>query len=279
MSEAMSQVDLGDKKDTISSQVLPVSEDEKAEHHAIANQKEESKPQDPLLTPSTPQSPLDSTTLSSASSSPLKTTFTGHTVDEEKQTDKPKKKKKSLEQKKNILDVAQRICSLILSIIILTVMSHAYVVFRQNQDVTHDGMRIYPTFMQLWPTYMMITAGAMEVALNLAIVIWRIHGTTRDLYLITTSQKYWDYATHGISFAIWVASSTSFHITKNWGPAADPNVLWGYTCSPTATELSKSYPEIVRFWVQCEVQTVSFWMSVSAYIVEGFAIITKFFFR
>jgi hypothetical protein len=101
---------------------------------------------------------------------------------------------------------------------------------------------------------MMISAGAIEVALNLAIVIWRIHGTTRDIYLITASQKYWDYALHGINFALWLATSTSFRISKNWGPAADPNVLWGYTCSLTATELSKSYPEIVRFWVQCEVQ-------------------------
>jgi hypothetical protein len=126
---------------------------------------------------------------------------------------------------------------------------------------------------------MMITSSAIGVALNFAIVIWRIHGTTRDIYLITTSQKYWDYALHGVNFALWFATSTSFKITKNWGPAANPNVLWGYTCSPTASQLSESYPEIVRFWVQCEVQTVSFWMSVSAYIVEGFAIITKFFFR
>jgi hypothetical protein len=67
----------------------------------------------------------------------------------QQQTDKPKKKK-SLEQKKNILDAAQRIFSLIISIIILAVMAHAYVVFRHNKDVTHDGTRIYPTFMQLW---------------------------------------------------------------------------------------------------------------------------------
>jgi hypothetical protein len=68
----------------------------------------------------------------------------------QQQANKPKKNKKSLEQKKNILDVAQRICCLIISIIVLAVMAHAYIVFRNNQDVTHDGIRIYPTFMQLW---------------------------------------------------------------------------------------------------------------------------------
>jgi len=103
----------------------------------------------------------------------------------------------------------------------------------------------------------MIAAGAITVALNLATLIWRVHGTTRDLSLITASEKYWDYALHGINFAIWAASTTSFRVTKNWGTATNPNVLWGYTCSPTATQLSQSYPEIVRFYVQCEIQVFS----------------------
>lgn len=57
---------------------------------------------------------------------------------------------KTLENKKRILDLAQRVTCLILSIIVLAVMTHAYVVFLHNKDVTHDGIRIYPTFMQLW---------------------------------------------------------------------------------------------------------------------------------
>jgi hypothetical protein len=104
------------------------------------------------------------------------------------------------------------------------------------------------------PTYMMITAGAITVLINLLTVFWRIQGTTLDMKLISTSEKYWDYALHGINFAIWAASTTSFKITKNYGPAADPNVLWGYVCSPKATQLSETYPEIVRFYVQCEIQ-------------------------
>ncbi len=101
---------------------------------------------------------------------------------------------------------------------------------------------------------MMITAGTITVVINLLTVFWRIQGTTLDMTLISTSEKYWDYALHGINFAIWVASTSSFKITKNYGPAADPNVLWGYVCSPTATKLSESYLEIVRFYVQCEIQ-------------------------
>jgi hypothetical protein len=101
---------------------------------------------------------------------------------------------------------------------------------------------------------MMITAGAITVVINLLTVFWRIQGTTLDMTLISTSEKYWDYALHGINFAIWVASTSSFKITKNYGPAADPNVLWGYVCSPTATQLSESYPDIVKFYVQCEIQ-------------------------
>jgi hypothetical protein len=101
---------------------------------------------------------------------------------------------------------------------------------------------------------MMITAGAITVVINLLTVFWRIHGTTRDETLISTSEKYWDYALRGINLAIWVASTSSFKITKNYGPPSKPDVLWGYVCSPTATQLSESYPEIIRFWVQCEVQ-------------------------
>jgi len=271
----MSTVDLQDKKvPTVS--VTPTANENATGLHPDANKKEESKVEDPLLSPIPPQSPCtDGKTLSSASSSPVKRTFTGNSTDEEKQQQiKDRKSKRS-----RILDIAQRITSLILSIIILAVMSHAYVVFRKNKDVTHDGTRIYPTFMQLWPTYMMITAGAITVVINLLTVIWRIQGTTLDMTLISTSEKYWDYALHGINFAIWVASTSSFKITKNYGPAADPNVLWGYVCSPTATQLSESYPEIVRFYVQCEIQTVSFWMSVTSIIVEGFAILTKLLVR
>lgn len=55
-------------------------------------------------------------------------------------------------------------------------------------------------------------------------------------------------------FVVWLASSTSFGVSKNWGPATDPNVLWGYTCSPTAKGLNEMYPEIVKFYIQCEIQ-------------------------
>jgi len=282
MSNQMSPVHLTDTKVPTTS----ISEDAKphlsaVEHEEITpNSTEESKAQDPLLDykPSASSVPNDQD-LSSANSSPMKSSFSKVSIDEEKQHAEQTKKNKILEHKKRILDIAQRVISLILSIIILTVMSHAYVVFLHNKDVTHDGTRIYPTFMQLWPTYMMITAGAITVALNLVVVYWRIHGTIRDLSLIETSSKYWDYAIHGINFAVWLATSTSFKVTKNWGPAADPNVLWGYVCSPTANQLSASYPEIIRFYVQCEIQTVSFWVSVSAVIVEGFAVVTKLFVR
>ena len=104
----------------------------------------------------------------------------------------------------------------------------------------------------------MITAGAITVLVNLLAVAWRIHGTVRDLTLIQQSGKYWDYALHGINFVVWLASTTSFKITKNWGPAADPNVLWGYVCSPTAQQLNASYPEIIRFYVQCDIQVCYF---------------------
>jgi hypothetical protein len=55
-------------------------------------------------------------------------------------------------------------------------------------------------------------------------------------------------------FVVWLASTTSFRVSKNWGPAVDPNVLWGYTCSPTAKAMNAAYPEIVKFYVECQVQ-------------------------
>jgi hypothetical protein len=133
-------------------------------------------------------------------------------------------------------------------------MAHAYVVFRQNENVTHDGTRIYPTFMQLWPTYLMIATGAITVALNALVLYWKVHNTVRDLVLIDTSTAVWDYASRGVNFALWLGTSSSFQISKNWGPAANPNVLWGYVCSPTAAQLSAAFPEIIRFYVQCEIQ-------------------------
>jgi len=43
-------------------------------------------------------------------------------------------------------------------------------------------------------------------------------------------------------------------VTKNWGSAVNPNVLWGYTCSATANHMSQSFPDIIRFYAQCEIQ-------------------------
>jgi len=54
--------------------------------------------------------------------------------------------------KQRILDITQRATSLALSIIILGVMTHAYITFLANKDVTVQGLPIYPTLMQLWPT-------------------------------------------------------------------------------------------------------------------------------
>jgi hypothetical protein len=31
-------------------------------------------------------------------------------------------------------------------------------------------------------------------------------------------------------------------------------VLWGYTCSSTAQMLNETYPQIIKFYVQCELQ-------------------------
>jgi len=238
----------------------------------------DSKAEDTLLEKPEHHSPVSTPTTAS----PMKSTFSRVSIDEEKaqaqeQASPPTSSKNPKAQ--NILDIAQRCTSLVLSVVILGVMAHAYTTFLANKNVTAGGERIYPTFMQLWPTYMMITAAAITVLLNSCVVFWRIHGTAKDLKREQMYNKYWDYALHGINFAVWLATTTSFRVSKNWGPSADPNVLWGYTCSPTAKGLNAAYPEIIKFYVQCEVQTVSFWMSVSSIIVEGFAVAAKVFVR
>lgn len=100
----------------------------------------------------------------------------------------------------------------------------------------------------------MITAGALTVLINACVVGWRIHGSVKDFHREELYNKYWDYALHGVNGLIWLGTSTSFGVSKNWGPATDPNVLWGYTCSSTASNLTETYPQIVKFYVQCELQ-------------------------
>lgn len=121
-------------------------------------------------------------------------------------------------------------------------------------NVTVDGTAIYPEFMNLWPTYLMIAAGAVTVALNALVLGLRFHGSIKDFHREELYNKYWDYALHGVNGVIWLATSFSFGLTKNLGPAADPNVLWGYVCSITASNLTETYPQIIKFYVQCELQ-------------------------
>jgi len=183
------------------------------------------------------------------------------------------------ERRKRHLDLAQRILSLCISIIIVGAMSHALIVFDSWQNVTAGGERIYPTFMVLWPTYLMIASAAITVVLNACIVYWRTRGTLKDQAREEMYNKMWDYALHGINGVIWLGTTTTFGATKNmkFFGAEDPNVLFGYVCSTTATNLSQTFPQIVRFQAQCEIQNVSFWMSVSAIMVEGFSVAAKVF--
>lgn len=173
-------------------------------------------------------------------------------------TDEPVRTKLSpLKKKQRILDIGQRATTLALSVIILGIMSHAYITFLKNKDVTVDGQAIYPSFMTLWPTYLMITAGAVTVAFNACVLGFRIHGSVKDFNREELYNKGLDYVLHGINGLIWLGTSTSFGLSKNLGPASDPNVLWGYTCSSTASNLTETYPQIVKFYVQCELQVCS----------------------
>ncbi|KAH9213483.1 hypothetical protein DL95DRAFT_506279 [Leptodontidium sp. 2 PMI_412] len=230
--------------------------------------------QNSLLSPSS-----DITDLALTTPSPSKSTFSRLSIDEEKFSPPATLKQTKALHRQRILDISQRATSLILSIIILVVMANAYRTFLANKNVTAGGQAIYPTFMALWPTYMMIAAGAVTVVLNACVVFWRVRGHIKDEKREEMYNKAWDYLLHGINCGIWLASSSTFHASKNLGGAIDPNALWGYTCSPTAKKLNEQFPEIIKFYVQCQVQTVSFWMSVSAVLVEGFAVLTKVFVR
>jgi hypothetical protein len=253
------------------------------DHEHLNHTGEDSKPEDPLLVKQDITSPISPTLHQSptTSVSPTKSTSTFHSYDEEKlhppESGEEPRRLSTRKHKQRILDITQRATSLALSIIILGVMTHAYITFLANKDVTVQGLPIYPTLMQLWPTYMMITAGAITVLLNACVLGWRIHGAVKDFHREELYNKYWDYVMHVINGLVWLATSTSFCMSKNSGPAADPNALWGYTCSSTATNLSEVNPQIVKFYVQCELQTVSFWTAVSAVMVEVFTVAAKVF--
>jgi hypothetical protein len=90
-------------------------------------------------------------------------------------------------------------------------MTHAYLTFLAHKHVTADGKAIYPAFMNLWPTYLIITAAAVTVVINSCIVFWHIHGTVRDLAREEIINKYWEYASHGIN-VISALSITSLNL-------------------------------------------------------------------
>jgi hypothetical protein len=121
-----------------------------------------------------------------------------------------------VKKRQHILEITQRCTSLALSVIILGIMSHALLTFLANKDVTAGGQAIYPAFMNLWPTYLIITAAAVTVVINSCIVFWHIHGTIKDLAREEIINKYWEYASHGINV------SSAFSITSsNLPPLSD----------------------------------------------------------
>jgi hypothetical protein len=139
-------------------------------------------------------------------------------------------------------------------------MAHALIVFFGNENVTAGGERIYPTIMVLWPTYLMIASAAVTVTLNAFIVYWRIRGTIKDQAREEMYNKVWDYVLHGINGTIWLVTTSSFGATKNmrYFGAVDPNVLFGYVCSTQADTLSQTFPQILKFQAQCQIQVCNF---------------------
>jgi hypothetical protein len=268
--EDMDHSTIGTSKELYSTEdYLPLEQMEHiAEDHAD-HTTDEFKAEDPLLNRVSLASSKRSTAASS--SSPSKSTFT---IDEEKvrllskilkidDTENPKNTVKfrskltPKERHKRALDLAQRITSLLLSLVILIIMTRAYLTFLSNKDVTADNKSIYPSIMTLWPTFLMIGSAAGTFVLNALIVFWRIQGTIKDLHLEEMYSTYWDYALHIINFVILVATSSTFMGTKYLGGVQEPDVLWGYVCSNTASELSQNFPDIVKFKVECNLQ-VSF---------------------
>ncbi len=222
----------------------PKPKTQKEDQLIAADEKEDySKTSEPFLkekhesaTPLSPLSDFASTTLS-----PSKSEFSRTSIDEEKvilassrpplplissptdisqaQALSPNREPSSLtprelknKKRQRILDLSQRVTALILSIIILAVMTKAYVTYRANQNVTAGGLSIYPTFMQLWPTYLMITTGAVTVLLNACVVAWRVRGTMRDLEREEMYNKVWDYVLHGITVRFSLSLSTKFEV-------------------------------------------------------------------
>lgn len=171
--------------------------------------------------------------------------------------------------RQRILDISQRATSLILSIIILVVMANAYRTFLANKNVTAGGQAIYPTFMALWPTYMMIAAGAVTVVLNACVVFWRVRGHIKDEKREEMYNKAWDYLLHGInvsftkyffpvrfpytisSFALsrspWYALFRIRRVRRDWRPNSDIySVAYGLLPAPLSMLLRIWEEQLIR---------------------------------
>jgi hypothetical protein len=156
------------------------------------------------------------------------------------------------------LRVIQRSLTLIISVVVVGLMVNTYVTFVNHRTIQSGGQTIpiYPVDPITWPTYMMIATGAVSILFNGAIMaayFWGVGASNR----ISAWSNYWNYLMHVVNLGIWLATSTTFQMSKG-GPDSvpPPRDIYGWTCSSKVDELTGQFKNAlpVDFNLQCETQ-------------------------
>jgi hypothetical protein len=150
-------------------------------------------------------------------------------------------------------------------------MLNTYLTFSTHKTIDSNStiIQVYPKKPLLWPTYMMLGVSAVTLLFNLAVLVGyccdmcsSARNKVATANAVGNWGSKWGYVASLLSFAAWLASSTTFKMMQG-GPhdVPPPNDLFGFSCSDAADELvAKFKNQVVNFDLQCKTQV---WTSPS----------------
>ena len=143
-----------------------------------------------------------------------------------------------------------RSITILFSTIMFGIMVFVTIKYQTTKDPTRGGRTAWPKTPKLWPTFMLLAASGVTLALSLitlcaAFCCTNFNRARRSSWKLTVIK-------YVIHIAAWAAVSIVYRYEKSLHGVDDD--LWGWSCSAEVAALQSEFKDVVDFGVLCESQ-------------------------
>ena len=141
--------------------------------------------------------------------------------------------------------------TIFLTAIMLGIMLFVTIKYQTTKSTTRGGRTAWPKSPKLWPTFMLLAASGVTLALSLVTLVAHCTDFNR-------ARRSWKLtvARYVIHIAVWIVVSIIYRYEKGLHGVNDD--LWGWSCSTEAAALQSEFKGVVDFSVLCSSQVSDF---------------------